>query len=166
MKYLFALFISLIILPSYSQVITGGVNYNSEYSLNSESDLVGANTIDLNYEENINALKLNITEFNGRKLAKFSDNSYGIEYKTNPFYTWYYSCDGKLINYTRKDSANYPTKFTKFKPNGNIIYYGMKVSESESYIYSKNGNLLVHWINGKCYDSNNNVIMIRNIIER
>ena len=100
-----------------------------------------------------------------RKLAKFSDGSYGIQYYNDTMFSWYYSQNGKLINFTQKDSESYPHRVTKFKPDGSVANTGYRVSEKESFIFTPDGKLLAHWLGNNCYDENNNVIMKRQIIK-
>ena len=105
-----------------------------------------------------------ITELKDRKMAQFSDGSYGVIYFDDPLYTWIYK-NGKLINFIEKSSLDYPAKTTRYKPDGSVINVGLKVSNNESFIYSPDGKLIAHWLGKLCYDSANNVIMTRKNIE-
>lgn len=161
---LFAIFLSCQL--SNAQIITGEVEYNTEYQLERLNFKELRNKFfDSNNIENLNYLLNGITELKDRKLAKFSDGSYAVQYYDNPLFAWYYSSNGKLINYTRKDNSNYPCKFTKFKPDGNIVNSGIRISEQESFIYSPEGKLLAHWLGDKCYDKDRNLIMTRKIMK-
>ena len=162
----FILFLLLIfILPVKAAIITGEVeyDYNAGYSYNTAKPVI--KYIDSANIENRNYLLQGITELKDRKLAKFSDGSYGVLYYDDPMYTWYYSENGHLINYTRKDSDGYPCRITKYKPDGSIANTGYRVSESESFIYSPQGKLIAHWIGENCYDGSNNLIMKRKFLK-
>lgn len=169
MKRFILLLFTLILINSaaYAQIITGEVEYNAErsgitkYSIEDLRNYFydADNTINLNY------LYQGVTELKDRKLAKFSDGSYAVQYYDNPLTAWYYSSNGKLTAYTKKDSEDYPCKFTKFKPDGNVINYGIRLSAQESRIYSPEGRLLAHWVRNKCFDKNDNLIMTRKIME-
>lgn len=168
MKRFILIFLLLIIcIPVNAQIITGEVEYTNTYQ---PSEILSYNDLknkfyDSNNIENLNYLFQGITELKDRKLAKFSDDSYAVQYYDNPLYSWYYSQNGKLISYTYKSSQNYPCNFKKFKPDGSVINTGYRISEQESFIYSSDGKLLAHWKGNKCFDKNNNLIMTRKIME-
>lgn len=163
---LFILFL-FIIIPVNARVISGEVEYNTKVfpSQKLSYEELKSYFYDSNNNENLNYLLRGVTELKDRKIAKFSDGSYGIQYYDNPLYSFYYSSNGKLISYIQKDSISFPSKYTKFRPDGNIVNTGYRPSEKESYIYSSDGKLLAHWKNDKCYDENNNLVMTRKIIE-
>ena len=161
---LIILFISFCI-PVNAQIISGEVEYNTEVSEKLSYEDLRNRFFDSNNSENLNYLFKGITELKDRKLAKFSDGSYAVLYYDNPFYSFYYSQNGKLISYTYKASQNYPCNFKKFKPDGSIINTGYRVSEQESFIYSPEGKLLAHWLGNKCFDKNNNLVMTRQVTE-
>lgn len=159
---------------AYAELITGEIEYNREGAKNYVIQTPAAKfdinqrqnfLIDKNNSENLNYLYKGITELKDRKIAKFSDDSYGIMYYEDPLYTWYYSSDGRLINFTQKNSFGYPCKFTKYKPDGSITNTGVRISEKESYIYNSQGKLIAHWVNENCYDEYNNIIMKRKIYD-
>lgn len=159
--------------PVRANVITGEIEYNTiggnEFFFYSSENInfekIKTKLIDNNYTENLNFLYRGITDLKDRKLAKFSDGSYGILFYDDPMYTWYYSQSGKLINFSKKDSDGYPCRVTKYKPDGSIINTGYRISKTESYIYAASGELIAHWVDNTCYDKNNNVIMHRIILE-
>ena len=171
MKRLYTIVLFLLLtLSCNARIITGEVEYNAE---NVREEVFSApvnplnistyrqHLIDRNNCENIENLYKGNTELKDRKLAKFSDGSYGVQYYDDIMYTWYYSQNGRLISFTKKDSENYPAKFIKYRPDGNIANTGFRVSEQESYIYSPDGKIIAHWLGNLCYDINNNVIMKR-----
>ena len=161
---LICLFLILCI-PINAQIITGEVEYNTEAAEKLSYEDLRNRFFDNNNIENLNYLFQGITELKDRKLAKFSDGSYAVHYYDNPFYSFYYSANGKLISYTYKSSQTYPCKFKKFKPDGSVINTGLRVSEQESFIYSPDGALLAHWVQNKCFDKENNLIMTRQVME-
>ena len=174
MKRLIAIFFIFFIsiLPVQSKIITGEIEYNAETAerevFSSPVEPISFNYIrnhlfDSNAVENITSLLSGITEFQDRKAALFSDGSYGVMYYDDPYYTWIYK-NGKLINFSKKSSLEYPAKITRYKADGSIINIGLKISEQESYIYSTDGKLIAHWLGKNCYDKNNNIIMTRKTI--
>lgn len=169
MKKFYCLLICLFFCLSINaQIITGEVEYNSEYSESGITKSQNTNRndiyrflIDRNNQENLNSLSGGVTELKDRKLMQFSDGSYGVQYYDDPMFSWYYSQNGRLINFTEKDSLTYPCKTVKYKPDGSIANTGYRVSEKESFIYNTQGKLIAHWLNGNCYDEYNNIIMTR-----
>lgn len=160
-------------LPVNAQIITGEVEYNAELAreevFSKPVQKIGFDKIrnrfyDSDNTENLNNLYKGITELKDRKLAKFSDGNYGVQYYDDPMFSWYYSSNGKLINFTQKDSTDYPCRITKFKPDGSIANTGYRVSDKESFIFNPRGKLLAHWLGNNCYDEYNNVIMTRKIM--
>lgn len=172
-RFIILFFVLIFSISSHAQIITGEVEYNME-AVREEVfaepiEKINFNKIyshffDRNNIENLNYLFKGITELKDRKLAKFSDGSYGIQYYNDPLFSWYYSENGKLINFTQKDSSDYPHRITKFKPDGSITNTGYRISDKESFIFTTDGKLLAHWIGNNCYDENNNIIMTRKIM--
>ena len=171
--FIFLLFLFMnICLQAEAKIITGEVEYNTE-SVREEVfaspvnplniSTYGEHLIDRNNAENLENLLKGNTDLKDRKIAKFSDGSYGVQYYNDVMYTWYYSQNGRLISFTQKDSESYPTKFTKYRPDGNVANQGYRISEQESYIYTPDGKLLAHWLGENCYDEYNNIIMKRKI---
>lgn len=172
-KIFLVIFILFLAVPVYSQIITGEIKYDAEKAQEEvfekpvtmvKQDKLYSRYIDSYNQENLNALRAGITELNNRKIALFSDGSYGVSYNDDPLYSWYYSNNGRLINFMQKDSEEYPAKFVRFKPDGSVTNRGIKVSENESFVFSPEGKLIAHWIGNLCYDSSNNVIMTRKIL--
>lgn len=143
-------------MPVYSQIITGEVEYNITNS---------GYLTDNNYNENSKCIYGKTTEFKNRIVVKFSDNTYGVKYLENPFYCWYYSPKGNLISYTKRANTGFPSEVKKYKPTGEMIMYGIQLSENESYWYKPDGKLIAHWINNNCYNSEGVIIMKRAIEE-
>lgn len=150
MKIFFTLLLNMfLILPASAEVLAIGISQN-EIS-------------DINNSENISMLLKGVTDLKDRTLAKFSDGSYGIIYKSEPNFVLYYSSDGILTHKEVKTSLEYPYKTYKYKVNGQLENMTYRVSEGETYIYSPNGKLLAHWLGNYCYDEVGNVIMTRQI---
>ena len=156
-----------------AKIITGEVEYNAEIAREEtfakpiekvSFDKIYNHFYDSDNIENLNYLFQGITELKDRKLAKFSDGSYGVQYYDDPMYSWYYSQNGKLISFIQKNSLDYPCKITKFKPDGSVANTGYRVSEKESFIFTPQGKLLAHWVGNLCYDEQNNVIMTRKVM--
>ena len=173
-RFILLLFIFIFSLSVQAQILTGEIKYNTEtartetFSKPIEKisfDKIYNHFFDSNNIENLNSLYQGITELKDRKLAKFSDGSYGVQYYDDPMFSWYYSQNGKLINFTQKDSESYPHRVTKFKPDGSVTNTGYRVSEKESFIFTPAGKLLAHWLGNNCYDENNNIIMTRAILK-
>ena len=173
-RYFLLLILSLILsqTPLFAKMLTGEVEINESYArqaiFNTPPDNFNINTIskyyvDLYNNENCEYLLRGNTKLKDRKLAKFSDGSYGVQYYDNPLFSWYYSSNGKLISFIKKDSENYPCKIIKYKPDGAIIMRGYRVSEKESFLFDTQWKLLGHWLDNVCYDSYNNIIMTRTI---
>jgi hypothetical protein len=172
-RFVLTLFVLLFATCANAQIITGEVQYNADVARSEvfskpiekiSFDKIYNHFFDSENIENLNSLFQGITELKDRKLAKFSDGSYGIQYYDDPMFTWYYSESGKLINFTQKDSNSYPCRITKYKPDGSIANTGYRVSNKESFIFDNNGKLLAHWLGNNCYDEQNNIIMTRKIM--
>ena len=165
-RFIFLLLFCICLLPASAEFITGEVEYNAENNSGVQADVpiktkLYNRYIDSDFNENSAYLYKGITELKDRKLAKFSDGSYGVLYYDDPMYTWYYNGNGRLINFSRKDSQDYPCSVIKYKPDGTIVNTGYRVSENESFIYSADGKMIAHWLGENCYDSKNNLIMKR-----
>jgi len=107
-----------------------------------------------------NIIKGNL-ELKDRTLAFFSDSTYGILYKDEPYSVYYYDANGFLIYIDQKSSLNYPYNFYKYDTTGNLINMGVRVSKEETYIYSPDEKLIAHWVGNNAYDEKNNIIMKR-----
>ena len=174
MKKLFFIFLIFCFSVSLcnAKIITGEIEYNAESAreevfsktpnpINFEK--IRVNLIDSKRFDNLNAIYEGKRELEGRKLAHFSDGSYGVYYYDDPEYSWFYSPQGRLISFTRKENVTFPSKVIRYKPDGSISNLGLKISENESFVYSTDGKLLGHWIGNLCYDEFNNVVMKRSI---
>lgn len=172
-RFILICFLFLFSISAQAEIIKGEVKYNEDIARNQtfskttekiSFDKIYNHFFDSDNIENLNCLLKGVTELKDRKLAKFSDGSYGIQFYDDPMFSWYYSESGKLINFIQKDSPNYPCRITKYKPDGSITNIGYRVSEKESFIFSPEGKLIAHWLGEFCYDENNNIIMKRKIM--
>lgn len=173
-KTIFLLCVTLALTPVCEcAVVTGGIEYNEEKASEISnipaqtisSDFISMHIIDKNNCENQIALKQGIKKLKDREVVEFSDTSYGVVYFNEPLYSWYYTKSGCLINFTKKSNIEYPIHITKYKPDGSVANLGIKTSENESFIYSKDGKLIAHWLKNFCYNSSGNIIMTRKIVE-
>lgn len=115
---------------------------------------------DENNKENRKALKSN-QKIDGRDIMSFNTvkgivRGYAITYENNPQYTYYYSTSGYLVCIDIDNKINtteFPFTVGKYNPiTGNLISVGFYVSETEQYVYSKNGKLKAHWIGKTAYN--------------
>lgn len=173
-KVILIIFFMLTILPLRAEIITGGVEYNTNSAridlLQTEKQtipkvLLNANLIDQNHAQNLSMMLKGVTELKDRTLAYFSDGSYGIIYKNNPKYVWYYNNDGSLTHSEVKTSSEYPYKTFKYNTNGELVNMTLRVSKDETFIFKPNGKLIAHWLGQYCYDEDNNIIMSRKVLE-
>lgn len=135
MKYIFVIILNLLLLlPVGAEIITGGVEYDT-----------------------------GIIELEDRTIAKFSDGSYGINYKDNPKEVFYYSKNGDLTHKEIKESLEYPYKSYKYRYDGRLENISLRISETETYIYSPSGKLLAHWVGKNCYNAAGEIIMTREV---
>ena len=171
---IFLILYFLIIIPVQAEFITGGV----ELSVDSAREEVLANTPDLpvrveicigntdsNFYENKSNLLKGVTSMKDRKLGKFSDGSYAVMFYDNPRKTYYYSQSGDLLYTEIKTDTKYPYKAFKYRSDGSLVNRSLKVSPTETFIFSVSGKLIAHWVGEKCLDENGNVIMTRKIYE-
>lgn len=168
------LFIFGFMLPTSAEVITGGVEFNTNsaraYLLYSEKqivpdELLKSHLIDTNKDKNLSMLLSGQTELKDRTLAYFSDGSYGINYHNTPKYVWYYSPNGVLTHSEVKETLSYPYKTYKYSTDKTLINMSLRISETETYIFTPEGKLLAHWIGEECYDEEGKVIMRRRVVK-
>lgn len=172
-RFFILLFLLSTILCTEAQTLTGGVKYSvddarielrqnipeADFVLTSQHD------IDINTDENQNALLKGITKLNDRTLGLFSDGTYAINYNSDPKHVYYYDKNGAIINIEIKTSTIYPYKTYKYTPYGELVNMTLRVTEKESYIFTPLGKLLGHWLNENCYDDSGKIIMTRKIIK-
>ncbi len=150
----------------------------TEYNVNSARESVSQGIVykispetfksalyDLNNQENLqNILNGNLSS-KDRTLAFFSDSSYGVSYINDPYNVYYYNAEGFLIYIDKKSGLEYPYKFYKYSPTGDLVNMGLRVSKGETYIYSPAKKLIAHWIDNNASDENNNILMKRKYSE-
>lgn len=172
---LLILFIAYLALPVNAKtILTGEVDYNVNsakkelikyFPQKVDSNLLLIRLKDNNYSENISAILKGNIYLTDRILAKFSDNSYAIMHKNDELHVWYYSPTGDLTYYEVKSGINYPYKSYKYNINKQLVNMGLRVSESETFIYTPSGKLIAHWIKSNGYDEDGNIIMTRKYFE-
>lgn len=159
-------------LPAPAKIITGGVEISQYEAQNQvletrpksfDFNIIKNNFIDSNRVENITILLQGYTELKDRTLGFFSDGSYAISYKDNPTQVFYYNNEGILTHTETRTSLNYPYKSYKYSTNGELVNMGLRVSEKETFIFDKNGNLIAHWVNENCFNQYGKIIMTRKI---
>ena len=99
----------------------------------------------------------------GRWVEFFFRGEYGIRYKDDSSYDYYYNNSGNLIAlgiFTKNTYTvnEYPKLYLKYDVSGcleSVTYY---TSKGESFTYGKNKSLIVHWKNNKGYDINGKII--------
>lgn len=174
-KYLLLLIVIFCTIPVYAKtVLTGEVNYNIQSARqdllqttkkNFDAFIVAENITDKNNRENLKyCLKGNV-ELKDRVLAFFSDFTYAVMYNNDKYHVWYYSQNGRLIYTEEKDRLEYPYKFYKYSVSGGLVNMGVRVSESETFIYTPNGRLIAHWLKDKAFDEYGKVVMTRKYLK-
>ena len=173
-KALLILIILLLNTYCLAQTLTGGINYSvNDARVEVQNTkppainflLVQDNFNDINHKENYSKLLKGETDLKDRTLGLFSDGSYAINYKNSPKYVWYYDKNGELINTEQKTSLQYPYKTYKYTPDGELVNMTLRVSKTETFIFSPLGELLGHWVGQNCYDEKGNIVMTRKILE-
>ena len=171
MKKLIIIFLIFgVFVPSNAVMLTGGIKYTQEdarielqNNKPSASFILNADIIDPNYNQNYNYILKGLTKLSDRTLAKFSDGSYGVNYKKDILHVYYYDKDGTLISAEIKTSVEFPYRTYKYNPDGELVTMTMRVSENETFIFNPHGKLLGHWIGKNCYDENGKILMTRQI---
>lgn len=173
-KYLLIALILISGLNVNAEVLQGGISYDVNsareelidgISYAIDSKYINNNIIDKDYAQNLNYILNGITELKDRTLAYFSDNTYAIYKHDDPYYIYYYDKNGNLNYIEKKESLNYPYKTYKYNTSNKLVNMSMRVSKLETFIYSKDGKLLAHWVKDKAFDEQGNVIMKRKYVE-
>lgn len=105
----------------------------------------------------ISANKTSCEPLKVKKIVPFYINSevvaYGIQYCNNPSIKYYYTKNGYLFKYEIVTGTSvYPYKTVTYTPTGRLDTINLVTSESESFIFNKHKDLLVHWKNNIAYD--------------
>ena len=126
---------------------------------------------DENYEENQNALKYNV-QLKDRSIKMYAmqyAKSYGIEYKADKKYTYFYWQNSGALKSVAIDQNpkpdTYPAKVFYYRPNGKLVNVNLIVSPTEEFIFNKDGSLNCHWINGQAFDEKGKRIGTEELIE-
>lgn len=173
-KYLLIVLILIFGITVHAEVLQGGVTYDVNSARNELLDGINY-TIDSKYingfiydgehSQNVDYILQGLTELKDRTLAYFSDGTYAVYKHNDPYHVYYYSGNGALNYVEEKDGLNYPYKTYKYDTSKKLVNMSMRVSKAETFIYSKDGKLLAHWLKDKAYDESGNVIMKRKYIE-
>lgn len=173
MKHLIVIFMLIALnLSASAKIITGGVEISVQEAQSQvietiptsfDFNVIRNNFVDSNRVENLTKLLQGYTEEKDRTLGYFSDGSYAVNYKNNPKQVFYYNNHGILTHTEIRTGLNYPYKTYKYSTNGELVNMGLRISEDETFIFDKNGNMLAHWLSNNCFDENQNIIMTRTI---
>lgn len=156
--------------------LTGSIVYTVETAKNCafegldlkiDKKIFESHLIDPNNKENRAALANN-TQPENRELMSFESargfvKGYTVVYAEKPELVFYYSTSGYLVAVDiDNQSDNFPYKIGKYHPlTGNLISVGLYISETEQYVYSKNGKLKSHWIGDTAYNEKGEIIAHR-----
>ena len=162
--------IMMFALPIEAKNLKGEVKYtvkqareeafsNVEHSL--PQSIIKANFTDPNYKENKKAIKLGATELKDRYITVFSDGKYGIIYKNNFYFEYYYSSKGKLISIGKRNRLIYPVITCIYNQYNELTTVSLIVDENNTYNFRPDGKLVSHWVNNNCYDINGNLVLTR-----
>ena len=156
-KIILFLFIFLFELSAYADPLQGNITYDIKQTAPKSSSNIPyekfeKNYCDKDYNENYNYLLSGKTELKDRTLALFSDGTYAVQNHEDLYNVYYYDGNGVLTHIEHKESLNYPYKSKKYDVNGKIVNTTLRISKEETYIYSKDGNLLAHWLKNNAYD--------------
>lgn len=173
-KVLLLIFLFFPLSANADMILYGEADYNVSKALDEVKKDVTRNInlkkfypylVDINRKENITCLLSGQIELKDRELALFSNGAYGVVYKNNPLYAYYYSVSGILEYIDIRTQKEYPYKSYQYDINGNLVNMGLRLSKRETYIYSPSGELIAHWVGENGYNSNGNIIMKRKFIE-
>ena len=179
---LLALIFFSFILPvkSNEKLLTGSVVYTLETAkeeafqgldLKVDKNIFKDYLIDVNNKENRNVLASGVS-IDGREIMSFQTTKglvrgYTVVYDKEPHYVYYYSTSGYLVGFDiNNNSNNFPYKVGKYHPiTGNLISVALYISETEQYVYNKNGKLKAHWVDEIAYNEKGKIIAKRSIID-
>ena len=173
-KYLLIVLILIFGISANAEVLQGGVSYDVNSARNElldginytiDSKYINGFYYDSEHDKNVGFILQGLTELKDRTLAYFSDGTYAVSKHDDPYHVYYYSGDGVLNYIEEKDGLNYPYKTYKYNTSKKLVNMSMRVSKGETFIYTKDGKLLAHWLKDKAYDESGNVIMKRKYVE-
>lgn len=116
---------------------------------------------DMHYKENYASLKKKIFEIETepkRILTPFYVMNqlavYGVQYENDANMKYYYNVFGHLAKIEISDySGIYPYRAVSYNKNGELISIVLNVSETESFVFDKNEELLGHWFDEDFYNN-------------
>ena len=164
--YLFVLLIFLY-MPAFSQTLTGGLEYTIDKArivafdnspMRISKDEFKANLNDPFFYSNTGFIKGKISEVMARKVVPFYDNNklcfYGVQYNNDKSKKYYYSLKGNLLKVDIcYDNGQYPYKAISYNSKGKLITVHLAISDTESFLFDSNKNLIGHWINNQFYNA-------------
>ena len=160
--------ILILSLPLCGYTLKGGVTYTVEQARKEAfadvqyrlpQSIINAHFKDPNYEENMKAKGKGIIDLGNRLVTYFSDGGYGVLYKKNQYFEYYYYADGKLEMIGKRTSTSYPAKSYKYDTEGKLQSVILYVKKGESYNFTPTGQLNGIWHNNKCYDINGKLLL-------
>ncbi len=159
-------------LPVSALILQGNAEINAEIAreetFNNVNYSLGSNEFkdfwtDPNHLANYSAMKAGNNKLADRYLAWFSDGTYGVRYKNDPYHNYYYDQNGKLfkVDVLNKPFNVYPHSSVAYNKYGVFKNATYVVSKYEQYLYDSNKKLMGHWVDNACYDNAGNVLMLR-----
>lgn len=172
-KILITILLIMSILPAAAKTLTGGVVYTVESAR--EAAFEG-----IEYEISMEPFKKYMKDpgfiaaakteggkprvsKRGRRVVWFSNNEYAVTYHNDSKYDYYYK-NGKLIAiviHSNNTKSQYPYISKKYDRNGALLRIFYTVGKHESFGYTRDKSLTIHW-NGKYgYDEDGKIIRSR-----
>lgn len=123
-------------------------------------DVSSFQPIDPNYQQNRKAIAKRQTKLGSRTITIFDDHSYNILEDCAPI-SYYYTQKGELeaVQYPATSAPrcpkHYPNKDYKYSyPDGQLMFIGLNASFGDNFLFSPNGQLVVHWKGNYCHGKN------------
>ena len=167
-KVIYAILVMILSVPLSGYTVKGGVTYtvetarkeafaDVEYTL--PKSIINAHKTDPNYKENMKAKSNGVNRLSDRYITYYDDGGYGIVYKANRYYEFYYYPNGKLELIGKRTSLVRPCKSYKYNIKAELEEIVLYVDKENSYIFTPTGQLKVHWFGKKGYDMQGNIII-------
>lgn len=120
-------------------------------------------------EDNLRARLGNETEVGNKVLAYFANGDYCYYYK-GEFESYCYHSNGQLFSVSISNSpmgkSIFPDKMVKYGyPSGEVVQIVLSVARGESFSFSPDGKLIVHWKGRTAYDASGQVITHRHWVD-
>ena len=145
-----------------SSVFAYTLKGNVSYTVDTIRDKAFKNvntTIDIyNYADHL----IDINQYsNYKKITRFSDGGYSINYKNRPQVSYVYYKNGKLEGIILHINKKYPKKSVAYDVQGDLSSIMYTLKNKEQFIFDKNKKLVAHWIGKNCYNEQGELIMTR-----